>query len=96
MQLITLAVLFAVLAAAFGFAVGTWVAVVPAGSVWPLYVLGLKQSWWGHGVGDGWEYALIVITAALILGSATGVLFRARLIGPPRRAASETQELMKG
>jgi len=47
-----------------------WVLVVPL-IVWPAYVLGRKAGWWGFGVGDAWEYGLVVGTlAGLVLASA--------------------------
>jgi hypothetical protein len=38
---------------------------------WPLYFLGLNQGWWGHGTGDGWQYAATSLTA---VGVVTTVL----------------------
>ncbi|MDP9285981.1 MAG: hypothetical protein M3P41_13660 [Actinomycetota bacterium] len=53
-----------------------------APAVWALFMLGLTQDWWGHGVGDGWQYALVVGAAVVAAGAATGVIVRRAM---PRR-----------
>jgi hypothetical protein len=46
--------------------------VVPLAAV-PLFYAGLTNGWWGDGVGDGWHYAEVMVTAVGLLGSALGV-----------------------
>jgi hypothetical protein len=59
-----------------GFLFGRWPVALIAPAIWAFYVLGLAQDWWAYGVGDGWQYALIVGAAAAAAGTATGVLVR--------------------
>jgi hypothetical protein len=46
---------------------------------WALFYLGLDQSWWGNGLGDGWPY----VAAALLL---VGVVTTALVVAFARRA----------
>jgi hypothetical protein len=46
---------------------------VPAGTWWLVYFLGLNQRWWGSGVGDGWGYGLIGATALTVAAAAVGI-----------------------
>jgi hypothetical protein len=59
-----------------GFLVGRWPVALIAPAIWSCYMLGLTQNRWGHGVGDGWRYALIVGATAAAAGAATAVLVR--------------------
>ncbi len=59
-----------------GFLVGRRSVAFVAPAVWALFMLGLTQDWWGHGVGDGWQYVLIVGAAVAAAGAATGVIVR--------------------
>jgi len=59
-----------------GFLVGRWAVAVIAPASWALYPLGLTQDWWGYGVGDGWQYGLIVGVVTAAVGAATGVFVR--------------------
>jgi hypothetical protein len=38
-----------------------------------LFYAGLREGWWGDGVGDGWQYAAVLVTVVGLLGSALGV-----------------------
>lgn len=67
-------IFFAVAAAVAGAIIGRWVVIVPAVGIWVLYFVGLKQEWWGSGVGDGWEAALVIGASTAALGSLVGVL----------------------
>lgn len=69
-------VVIAVAAAVVGAIVGRWIVVVPAVATWVIYVAGLKQGWWGSGVGDGWEVALVVGGGVAAFGALVGVLVR--------------------
>jgi hypothetical protein len=48
-----------------------WVLVLPFATV-PIFYLGLLASWWGAGVGDGWEYAFGLCIGLGVLASAAG------------------------
>lgn len=50
-----------------------WLLVVAA-ITWPLYIAGVLVGWWGDGVGDGWEYALITGTGASVSAAAVGIV----------------------
>jgi hypothetical protein len=76
---IVLAVLALAAAAVLGFAIGRWPAVVLAAAAWPLYVLGRKAEWWGNGVGEGWQVALVVGAVLAFVGAVAGVLARRAL-----------------
>jgi hypothetical protein len=40
----------------------------------PLYYVGLHEDWWGAGVGDFWEVAAVLWTAAAVLGIMIGLV----------------------
>ena len=73
-------VLLGVGAVLIGYLVGRWGIVFSAAAVMPIYFLGVHAGWWGHGVGDGWEAALMVTTLIVTGGTALGV--------PARRAGT--------
>jgi hypothetical protein len=54
-----------------GWLAGSWWAIALPLVGWPLFYLGLGQGWWGYGLGDGWQYAAALLTAA---GAVTTVL----------------------
>lgn len=78
MQLIVTAVLDAAFAVALGFAIPRWPLLVLATAAWPAYVLSRKLSLWGHGVGDGWIQAVVVLTIVTMFATGLGVLLRRR------------------
>jgi hypothetical protein len=39
-----------------GAIVRRWYALVLPLVGWPLFYVGLSTGWWGHGLGDGWQY----------------------------------------
>ncbi len=59
-----------------GLLVGRWVVVAPAAAAMPLYWYALHAGWWGHGVGDGWQGALVVTTVVATVAAAAGVAVR--------------------
>jgi hypothetical protein len=65
-----------------------WILALPV-IWWPLYFLGLHKRWWGHGVGDMWQYALVGVTLLGTAAAAAGLLLHAllgRAASPHRRA----------
>jgi hypothetical protein len=50
-----------------------WIVVLPLAAV-PLFYAGLRNGWWGEDVGDGWQYAVVMVTAVGLFGSALGVV----------------------
>jgi hypothetical protein len=50
-----------------------WWAVALPLAVIPLFHAGLRKGWWGDGVGDGWQYAAVMVTVVGLLASALGV-----------------------
>ena len=53
-----------------------WVLIVPL-TVIPVLYVGTLQGWWGYGLGDGWEVAVIfVLTFALGITAAAVTLRR--------------------
>ena len=61
--------------ASVGVLTGRWEAVGLVVAAIPVYYLGLNAGWWGHGVGDGWQYALLAATlvGAIAVAAAVGV-----------------------
>ena len=49
-----------------------WAVVLPLAAI-PLFYAGLRKGWWGDGVGEGWQYAAVMVTVVGLLGSALGV-----------------------
>lgn len=64
--------LLALLAVIAAFIRQWWIAVLPLAAV-PLFYAGLRNGWWGDGVGDGWQYAAVMVTVLGLLGSVLGV-----------------------
>jgi hypothetical protein len=68
-------VIIVVVCFAAGLLLNRWWAVLLPVVSWPLYFLGLHQSWWGSGVGDAWQYApaLVTLTSAAAVAAGVGV-----------------------
>jgi hypothetical protein len=81
MSVVTAVVACIASAALAGFTLGRWWVVVIAGLVWPIFFLGLHESFWGSGVGDGWPAAAVALTATTTAGASAGVLAGRRLRG---------------
>lgn len=67
-----------------------WALIVPLVAV-PLYYVGLRHGWWGHGVGDGGT-AVVLLTAFLTLvavGGCAAAIGAFRLLG--RRGSGERE-----
>jgi hypothetical protein len=56
-----------------------WVLVLPLVAV-PVFYAGLKNGWWGSGVGDGWQVAAVLVTISGFIAAALGV-WLGRLVG---------------
>ena len=62
------------------FAVGRWwTLVLPIAALVILYT-GLNAGWWGHGVGDGWQFAMLLFVGLGVLAAALGVWARRALV----------------
>jgi hypothetical protein len=59
-----------------GFAIGRLFALVIAPAGVALFYVGLDAGLWGHGVGEGWRYAMLILAMASALGAAVGVAAR--------------------
>jgi hypothetical protein len=75
-------ILVLAIASAIGFLIGRWAIVIVLAAAWPLYFIGLHAGWWGHGVGDGWEVALVIGTLVATVAGAAGVFARRRTASP--------------
>jgi hypothetical protein len=74
-------ILIALVAAAcivVGFVTGRWLAVAAVAAVWPILFAGTALDLWGNGLGDGWPYVLVVVTALMAAAASVGVLARQR------------------
>lgn len=49
---------------------------------WPLFYLGLGQSWWGNGLGDGWQYPAAGLAIVGLVTTALHIAV-ARRVRPP-------------
>jgi hypothetical protein len=54
-----------------GFLLRRWCAVLLPAVVWGTYHVGVTESWWGNGFGDGAQHALVVL---LLTGTAMALL----------------------
>jgi hypothetical protein len=79
-----LVILIGALGAA-GFGTGSWFALTAPFLAVPAFYLGLDRGWWGYGLGDGWQYAMLAILAIAVAVTAGGILAR-RAAGVQRRA----------
>jgi len=61
-----------------------WALLLPA-IAWPLYFLGLRERWWGNGLGDNWQYALAGVTLLGLAAAAAGLMLRALVFGADSR-----------
>jgi hypothetical protein len=70
----------------FGAIVGVAVAAMVVGRWWalalpfvvvPLLYLGLGRGWWGAGLGDGWEFAMVGVWALAVGAASVAVAVRA-------------------
>ena len=60
-----------------------WTLLVPV-AVWPLYLLGRDQEWWGERLREHWEKTLVLGTILGVAAAAVGVA-AARLVASARR-----------
>jgi hypothetical protein len=77
-----------VLLALSGVVIGRWWTLILPIVVWPVYFLGLARDWWGHGMGDGWQYGAVMIVAASVTLTALGVALHSRFRSRVARLAS--------
>ncbi len=67
---------FIVLLIAFpllGGAMRRWLALLFPVIAWPLFYVGLSRDWWGHGIGDGWQYLAVLMTTIGVVTTALAV-----------------------
>ena len=83
MQLVLALIVVGLLAAGVGFASHSWAIIPAAVLVWPTYFLGLHESWWGNGLGDGWAPLLALLAVATAVAASLGVLARRRRLNRP-------------
>jgi hypothetical protein len=57
----------------------SWVLLLPVIG-WPLFFLGLNAGWWGYGVGDFWQFALILETVIGVAAVSIGLLLHRLLV----------------
>ena len=59
-----------------GALIGRWWALLIPLAVWPTYFLGVDHEWWGHGLGDGWQFGFLLVVAISLAAVAIGVGLR--------------------
>jgi hypothetical protein len=82
---VVLVIVIATASVVIGFVIGRWTIPIVLAGAWLLYVIGRKQEWWGSGVGDGWQVALVVGTVLAAVAGAVGVLARHKVRRPNSR-----------
>lgn len=55
----------------FGAMTRSWWALALPIVGWPLFYVGLRERWWGYGLGDGWEDSAVQL---VVLGTGTTAL----------------------
>jgi hypothetical protein len=56
---------------------------------WPIWFLGLSQDWWGYGLGDGWQYGAVLLTAVSVASVAAALVIRSRVTRRDPLAAAD-------
>lgn len=74
--MVVLVIVIATASVLIGFASGRWMIPLVLSGGWILFVAGREQEWWGSGVGDGWQVALIVGAVLAAVAGTAGVLAR--------------------
>ena len=87
----TVPLLAALASAALGAAVGRWYVVLLPPVAWLVYFTGLRAGWWGSGVGDGWQLALVMMAGLSGAAAAVGVAI-AKAVRSRRTAAGPRDE----
>jgi hypothetical protein len=72
MEVVVVVAVIALAAAGFAIRRG-WALVLPAVVV-PVLYLGAQQGWWGHGLGDGWYFAMMLVFAVAVAVTAAAIL----------------------
>jgi hypothetical protein len=82
-------VLVVILAASavVAFGIGRWGAVLIPIAVIGAFYAGLNAGWWGYGVGDGWQFAMVGVMAIGVLAAGVGVGARVLLTRRARPSA---------
>jgi hypothetical protein len=81
-----------VLVALSGALIGRWWALFIPFIVWPIFFLGVRQEWWGNGLGDGWQFGFLLVLSISLVAGIVGLALRVRVMPrsqPP--APSQTQ-----
>lgn len=68
----------------------SWLAVALVVGLWPGYIVGVLVGLWGYGVGDNWQYAAVIGTAAVAAGAVAGMVAGRTLTGA-RTSASKSR-----
>lgn len=62
-----------------GFVVGRWWVLGLPAIVVPILYIGANYGWWGGGLGDGWQFALVFVLVLAITATGAGLAARATL-----------------
>jgi hypothetical protein len=71
---------------ALGVWVRRWSVVALPLICWPLFYMGMNRGWWLDGTGDGWEFALVLLTGVGLITTALAVQI-SRYVKPPTKGA---------
>jgi hypothetical protein len=50
-----------------------WTTIIFPLIAWPVFYAGLGHGWWGNGIGDGWQYAAVLLTLVGVASTAAAV-----------------------
>jgi hypothetical protein len=59
-----------------GVLVGRWSVLILPIAVVPVLYIGIDQGWWGYGLGDAWQVAMMFYLAFALVITAAAVLLR--------------------
>jgi hypothetical protein len=62
-----------------GAVIGHWWTIGLPLVAWPIWFLGLARDWWGYGLGDGWQYGAVLLTAVSVVSVVIAIVLRSRL-----------------
>jgi uncharacterized membrane protein YhaH (DUF805 family) len=59
-----------------GVLVGRWWVLILPLVVVPVFYLGTDQGWWGHGLGDAWQVAMMFVLLLALVVTAAAISLR--------------------
>ena len=57
----------------------SWALAIPF-VVWPIFFLGVREEWWGSGLGDGWQFGFLLVLGISLVAVVLGLALRVRVM----------------